>query len=61
MPYIISGMVMIAMFYVMMFLDNSTKRRTNTLGGVIVDVLGIITSVGVLTTKSAHRALQQKR
>lgn len=46
MPYIISGMVMIAMFYVMMFLNNSKGLSqvpgADALGGIMGLGCGII-------------------
>lgn len=41
MPYIISGMVMIAMFYVMMFLNNSKGLGKVPGADVLVDIMGL--------------------
>ena len=41
MPYIISGMVMIAMFYVMMFLNNSKGLGKVPGAEILVDIMGL--------------------
>lgn len=41
MPYIISGMVMIAMFYVMMFLNNSKGIGKVPGAEILVDIMGL--------------------
>lgn len=41
MPYIISGMVMIAMFYVMMFLNNSKGLGKVPSAEILVDIMGL--------------------
>ena len=45
MPYIISGMVMIAMFYVMMFLNNSKGLGKVPGAEILVDIMGLGRSI----------------
>lgn len=48
MPYIISGMVMIAMFYVMMFLNNSKGLGKVPGAEILVDIMGL--GCGIIAT-----------
>lgn len=67
MPYIISGMVMIAMFYVMMFLNNSKGLGKVPGADVLVDIMGlgcgiiaIFSYISVLYKQLYHQKAQER-
>ena len=64
MPYIISGMVMIAMFYVMMFLNNSKGLGKVPGAETLVVIMGlgcgIIAIISVLYKQLYHQKAQER-
>ena len=67
MPYIISGMVMIAMFYVMMFLNNSKGLGKVPGAEILVDIMGlgcgiiaIFSYIFVLYKQLYHQKAQER-
>ena len=54
MPYIISGMVMIAMFYVMMFLNNSKGLGKVPGAAALASIMGLGCGTGVYKRQGRH-------
>ena len=59
MPYIISGMVMIAMFYVMMFLNNSKGLGKVPGAEILVDIMGL--GCGIIAIFSIYISVLYKQ
>ena len=61
MPYIISGMVMIAMFYVMMFLNNSKGLGKVPGADALASIMGLgCGTISVLYKQLYHQKAQER-